>query len=414
MARLYNTFEFTGELGFAKEPLKVKPFDSGWQKHNFSFAILESKTNKAYVSMESGLNQGNGKPNIVYSRSKGLFGEQGSNVQIEWDDRLTPSVVDSIADFSKTVIDLTPPETSKEDFFNAKREIYNLETKENPTQEDKDKLAALYNKVRELLPERKEFIHTYDAIQYFLSKLEENKGRKFRVKGNIEKSYWNGKFYTNFVPSTIELVSDEFINKLSLSLDLFFTKGAIDETDFSKEKVIRFDTYILSRDNSHKKDVFFPQQTVLNASKLDLDNPAHTGRVELIKKMLNGKSNKEVYHMQFEAKYFRGADEVEFTEKDLTPLQRECVELGINTLDDFKPKGGLLGDVIEEYRLTKPVIKKVNDSNDFTEGLVKSEVFEVDDLQYTPAETNYTPKPKEEESTKPAEPIVFDELDDLL
>jgi len=415
MARMYNTFDFTGELGFAKEPLKVKPFDSGWNKHNFSFAIIESKTNKGFVSLEAGLNVGNGKPNIAYTGTKGLFGEPSSNnVQVPWEDRLNPSIVDSVPDYRKTIIDLTPVGTSKDEFYNTKREIYNLETKENPTQEDKDKLLELYDKARNILPERKEFINTYDAIQFFMSKLEEYKGRKFRVKGNIEKSHWNEKFYTNFVPSSIELVSDEERNKLGLNLDLFFTKGAVDEVDFAKEKVIRFDTYILSRDNAQKKDVFFPQQTVLNASKLDLDNPKHTGRVELIKKMLTGKSNKNVYHMAFEGKYFRGADEVEFTEKDLTPLQKECVELGINKIEDFKPKGGMLGETIEEFRVTLPLIKKFNDSNDFSDGIVES-TYEVEDLTYVAPETNQSPKPKEIETTvKVEEPIVFDELEDLL
>ena len=416
MARMYNTFEFTGELGFAKEPLKVKIFDSGWNKHSFSFAINESKTNNAYISMEAGLNVGNGKPNFAYTSSKGLFGEESNhNVKVPWDERLTDSVVDSAPDFRKTIIDLTSPETSKEEFFNTKRDIYNLETKEDPTQEDKDKLIGLYDKVRELLPERKEFINTYDAIQFFMSKLDQYKGKKFRVKGNIEKSHWNGKFYTNYVPSSIELVSDEERNKLGLQLDLFFTKDALDDSDFNKEKVLRFDTYVLSRDNAQKKDVFFPSQTVLNASKLDFDNPKHVGRVELIKKMLNGKSNKKVYHMAFEAKAFRGADSIDFTEKDLTALQKECIELGINTLDDFKPKGGLLGETVNEIRLTSPLIKKISEGNDFSDGVVES-AFEVEDLVYIAPESDYTPPVKEDEKKKdePVEEIVFDELDELL
>lgn len=416
MARMYNTFEFTGELGFAKEPLKVKVFDSGWNKHSFSFAILESKTNKAFISLDAGLNVGNGKPNVAYTGTKGLFGEPNSNnVQVPWDDRLNDSIVDSVPDYRKTIIDLSPPNTDKNEYFNIKREIYNLETKENAQQEDKDKLLELYNKAREVLPERKEFINTYDAIQFFNSKLEEFKGKKFKVKGNIEKSHWNGKFYTNFVPSSIELVSDEERNKLGLNLDLFFTKGGIDESEFNKDKIIRFDTHILSRDNGHKKDVFFPQQTVLNATKLDLENPKHVGRIELIKKMLTGKSNKSVYHMAFEGKYFRGADEVDFTEKDLTPLQKECVELGINTIEDFKPKGGLLGETVEEFRLTMPIIKIINQNNDFSDGVADTS-FEVEDLTYVPAENNYVLKPTEEvkKDKSALGEIVFDDLEDLL
>lgn len=410
MARLYNQFEFTGELNFTKEPYRKKRFDSGWEKHELSLIINESKNNGVFVKIDTGVHTA--KENLVYTSLKGLFGEQGSQAQVKWDDRLDESTVNLVPDFKKVVIDLTESDVSKDTYFNTKREIYNLETKENPSQEDKDKLQELYSKLRTELPDRKEFIHAYDAIQFLHDKLDTYKGHKFKVKGQIDKSYYNGKFYTTYTPQSIELVSDETPSKLSARLDLFFTKGAIDEADFKADKILRFDTYILGYDNQHKKDVFFPQSTVLNASKLDFENPSHVGRVNFIKKVFEVKG-KSVYHIPFEVKVFRGAESVDFTEADLTPMQKEMVELGIAELDSFKPKGGLLGESVEEIRLVKPVLEEVNKSNDFREGVVETS-YEVEDLTYVPL-TQQTPPPKPPaETTSTIGEVTFDELDDLL
>ncbi len=412
MARLYNSFEFTGDLNFTKEPYKVKKFDSGWEQHRLSLIINESDNNGVFVQIDSGIHTA--KQNLVYSSAKGMFGESMSQVQIAWEDRFTESVVDTVPDFRKVIVDLTDPSVSKDEYFKLKSEIYNLETKTDATDEDKTVLKELYQKARTLLPERKEFLHKYDALKYIFEKIESLKGKKVRVKGNIVKSHYNGKFYTNYEPHSIELVSSEEPNKLKAQLDLFFTKDALDDADFKDEKILRFDTYILSYDNQHKKDVFFPQPTVLNASKLDLENPQHLGRVEFIKKIFNVKG-KGVFHIPFEVKMFRGAEKEEFTEQDLNDMQKEMIELGMAKLDDFKPKGGVLGESREEVRLVKPVLKRFDDSNDFAEGVVES-VFEVDDLQYVPVQTNYTPPKQEEvkESTTKSQEVEFVDLDDLL
>lgn len=410
MARLYNNFEFTGELNFTKEPYRVKRFDSGWEKHELSLIINESKNNGVFVKIDTGVHTA--KENLVYTSTKKIFGEQGAQVKIKWDERLLPTTVNLVPDFKKVVVDLTESDVPKDAYFNTKRDIYNLEANENPTQEDKDKLQEAYGKLTELLPNRKEFIHAYDAVKFLHDKLESYKGRKFKVKGQIDKSYYNGKFYTTYTPQSIELVSDEVPSKLSARLDLFFTKGAIDEADFKSDKILRFDTYILGYDNQHKKDVFFPQATVLNASKLDFENPAHVGRVNFIKKVFEVKG-KGVYHIPFEVKVFRGAETVEFTEADLTPIQREMVELGITSLESLKPKGGLLGESIEEIRLVKPVLEELNKANDFREGAVESS-FEVDDLTYVPLVQNTAPPKPETTPQSTIGEVQFDELDDLL
>ena len=286
--RMYNTFEFVGKLNFGAEPIRVNKFESGWTTKELSLIINDSDTNGQFVKINSGMHVDNGKPNIVYKKSKQVFGQPSADLQIPWEDRLNQTVVNSIPDYMKIVVDLTEDKESLKEYYNKKREIYQLESKsDNVTQEDENKLQELYDELVLLAPQRKEFLHAEDVITYLTEEgnLDKYKGKKFKVKGNIEKSYSqkNNKFYTNYVWNTIELVSDDTPSKLSAQLDLFFVKGAEDKSSFKEDKVLYFDTYIIGRDNTARKDVFFPHQVVLNASKLDLENEDHLARLQFIR-----------------------------------------------------------------------------------------------------------------------------------
>lgn len=134
-------------------------------------------------------------------------------------------------------------------------------------------------------------------------------------------------------------------------------------------------------------------------------------RLDLLKNFFKVE-NDEVFHLQWVVNIFRGADEIEFTEEELTESQKEMIALGLNTLDDFKPKGGLLGENREENRLLKPILKKFNDSNDFTEGAATS-TYEIEDLTYIPQQIQNSTPPVEKEEPKVTEEEkdnAFDEL----
>ena len=75
--------------------------------------------------------------------------------------------------------------------------------------------------------------------------------------------------------------------------------------------------------------------------------------------------------MIWEVVMLNGAEEVEFDESQLTKSQREQLELGVRTLDDFRPKGAILGGRVNEYRLFDPKL-----TGDFADGLVDTEMKE--------------------------------------
>jgi hypothetical protein len=210
---------------------------------------------------------------------------------------------------------------------------------------------------------------------------------------------------------SLKIVGDDTPSQLRATMDIFFTKDALDEKDFKKDKKVYIDGYVIDRDNQAKKDAFFPVQFVINAQKIDLENEMHVKRFEYLKNKFNTSKKGSVYHLQWLVNIFRGADKVEFTEKDLTATQKEAIEFGLNKLEDFAPKGGMLGDNLYENRLIKPLLVKVNEDNDFTNGAVESD-FKEEDLDYVPVQQETKKEEKQEPvpETKKAEV----ELEDLF
>lgn len=415
MARLYNTFEFIGNINIPKDKEKfhdIRESASGWVGHRLNFGIQESKTNSAFVELYGGYSKS--KPNKVFTFSKSTENEKGSKLEIPWDERLNPETLDMVADFKKIVVDFTTDFELKNEINQLLYQIRSLEYQDQLKPEDVEKLKGLKNELAEKAVNRHEFIHNYDAIEFLSNNLEEYKNYIFRLTGSIDLSASKGKFYRKFNPELIEIVEDDTPSQLRATMDIFFTKDSIDEKDFKKDKKVYINGYVIDYDNGQKKDQFYPTQFVINAQKLDFENETHVKRFEFLKNKFNVKG-KGVYHLQWVVNIFRGADTVEFTIDDLTVSQREAIEFGFNKLEDFAPKGGMLGETVYENRLVKPILELVNDANDFREGAVGS-TYELDDLEFVFTQSQEN-KPEENNETKEDIGKVVDiekDLDDLF
>lgn len=414
MSRLYNTFEFIGNINIPRDKEKfheVRTSVSGWEGHRLKFAMKESKTNSVFLEMYGGFSKG--KPNKVFSFSKGTENEKGTKLEIPWDDRLNPETIDMVADFKKIVVDFTTDPEVKEEINKLRYEIRNIEYKDVMTEEDNTKLKELKEKLSEVAVDRKEFIHEYDAVIYLSSMLSDYSDKKFRVKGSVELNEGKGKFYRKFKPEFFEIVDSDERSKFSATMDIFFTKDSLDEADFKKEKKIYVDGYLLSYDSKAKKDLFFPQRFMINAQKVDFENEKHAGYFNFLVGKFKQKG-KGVYHIPWQVNIFRGADQVEFTYKDLTQQQKEAVDFGLNTIEDFAPKGGMLGEAIEENRLVKPLLQEFNKQNDFREGVQES-TYEVEDLEFvTTADEKYSDVANKPEEKKEEPQKVDVDLDELF
>ena len=311
-----SRFKFIGEVLI---PKKNEDFLKEWmggqngktQMKSLTFRIKENDHNAATVDLFGS------KTDIIKSRSI-----DGNNIEIPWDER-------------------NAEETLKIVPFNKKF-------------------------IADLGDERKEFVCSYDMIEYLAENLPDYEG-KLVVTGTWEKNPYNGNFYDKFRINGVYAAKPDDKSKLVLTMDFYSNAEDVDMTDFKKEKKIRIDGYISQYDRERRGDVFLPQSVVLSAEKYDMEKESHAKKWGLLKKYaIDSLSKKKMKHLRWECRYLNGSEEVDFNESMLTQSQKEMIDLGFKTLDDFKPKGSVFGDKIREVRLSAPNLTGV-----FADGILE-------------------------------------------
>ena len=154
-------------------------------------------------------------------------------------------------------------------------------------------------------------------------------------------------------------------------------------------------------------------QLVFNASKYDLENPKHKALYDYKISYIDIK-NKNMCHLAWEAVLIRGAETIDFTYDMLTPAQKMQVDLGVRELDDFKPKNGVVGDKINEYRVFEPILKDMGKDDDFSNGIVELDMkmSEFEDEIYVPNAVEEKLEDVEEKAEKKAKKVDDDVPED--
>lgn len=330
---LQSRFNFTGTVLFPKETSKVPFFKSMTSKDNrkmvrINFGIKEGGTNLAFVEAFGGI-----------QKTIKTMNTDNEKVEIDWDNRFDEDVVKTVANYRTYTVDLG------QDYGG-----------------------------------RADFISQYDFILHLKEWLPKYKG-KICATGQFAKDWYKDRYLDKFKISNIYAVEDDVKSRLAVTLDLFYNKDSVDKVDFKAEQKIYIDGYVSQYINKDEGTKFIPQRVVFNASKYDLENEKHKKLFDYKMKYVDV-SKKAIVHMLWDCVLLNGAEEVEFDESMLTPSQREQVELGIKTLDDFKPRGNIFGDRIVEIRLFEPKL-----IGDFADGLADSEMkqSEFDDLIHVPS-----------------------------
>jgi hypothetical protein len=329
-------FKFTGEMIFPKVDAKkpfVKTFSGGADKKtpmaSLNLGIKASDNNMAFVEMFGSVQK------VVKTMNT-----DNEKIEFPWDDRFDEEIIKTIANYKKITVDLG-------------EEIG-----------------------------RKDFVSEYDAILYLKDTLGKYKG-KVCITGQMEKQWYKDRYYDKFKIQNVYAVDSDAKNKFTLTVDVYYAKDGMDDKDFKKESRIYLDGYIKQYINKDEGTKFVPQQFVLDGSKVDFNNEKHVAQFDYRKKYMST-DKKTVVHMLWDVNYLNGADTVDFDESQLTKAQKEQVELGLATVESFKPRGDIYGDRVSEFRLSKP-----NLTGDFADGLVDTElkISEFEEQLYIPNAT---------------------------
>ena len=213
---------------------------------------------------------------------------------------------------------------------------------------------------------RQEFITAYDMIEHLREHLPNYDGRVV-VTGQFTRDWYAKKktYFSKFRIQNVFAAPEERKNRLLLTMDLFYNKNSLDDSDFDENKKMTLDCYIEQYINKDEGRKYVPIQVVFSGAKYDLENEKHKKLFDYKMKYIKVK-NKNMVHIPWEIVLLRGAEEAEFDESMLTDSQREQVELGIKSVDDFRPKGNIYGDRIDEFRLFEPKLE-----GDYADGVLE-------------------------------------------
>lgn len=253
--------------------------------------------------------------------------------------------------------------------------------------------------------ETKEFITDYDTACYIAEKMktydeEVRESKKnglpvtpmqIRVTGTMEKEPYISTnsgvkgYKDKFVVGNLREVCDER-PELKMEMTLYYNKDSFDFKEFKSEKRMKIQAHILQYLRNTKsitaaigeagKRMFMPQEVVLDATKIDMSNEGQKKILESKLEELKVPSDKKLYACHWECSYVNGAEEAAFDESQLTTKQKRQIELGMKTLDDFKPSGRILGPRVKEIRLEYPELK-----GEFDDGVIEVEEYTLKEFE---------------------------------
>ena len=242
---------------------------------------------------------------------------------------------------------------------------------------------------------RKEFATDYDFAAYLGEMFPKCSGR-VRLSGQMTRWFYNEKWTNQFAITSVRMAREDEPDKLVISNDIYFTHDSLDTADFKTMKTIHVSGYIaqyIDRDNG---TMYIPMQFNLSGQGLNFED-------ELVKKRFIAKRDSfkvpanKVFHMAWISDVLNGTEVVPFDESMLTDFQKAMIEMGENTIEDFRPSGSVYGDRITDIRLNK-----MNPTGDFKNGVVDTEMKESEfSIKIYTGKKKETPKPKAEPKVEP-------------
>ena len=175
---------------------------------------------------------------------------------------------------------------------------------------------------------------------------------KFRILGTVDFQYSakNNQFYRTLSVNKIYKVPDDTPYKAELTLDTFYTDGAVDAESYDDTKKMFFNCYTDYYFSSVKGNRFVPMTLVINGNG---DDKAEKKALAFKKMFEKFDDEATVRKVGLACQMIDGAEEQSITYDDLDDETRDNIDMGLIELDDaIKAVGGtMMGHRITEYRI---------------------------------------------------------------
>ena len=352
-----NQFVYYGKIVPIKaterfSPIERKDFSSGWTNTTVKFNCL-SGTNRIMLMVQGGKWIDDTRNVIKTTGQKPEGGGKRETVTIPWDKRFEKSEIDKVAGYRHYIVDLEDKDVRKKLNSLVKAFEDGSVTDEMIEEFGYDTLEAAKEALDKANKRRHVFISAWDFAEYMTKVVasEKIKDKIFRISGNQEIQYNNGRFYTNYMVNRVELASN-VETSTNMAVDFYFADDCVSDGDDGVSYLTGWSSYY---DSSLKKNGFFPVSIAIRNEK-DL---------KLIKKkFVVGES--EIANVGLSVSVIDGADRVEITMDDLDEDTQAEIEAGWMTFEEVvRAMGGnKIGERITELRFAglNPRKNKVEDT----------------------------------------------------
>lgn len=359
-----NQFVFYGKIVPAKETEKFKPIDrknfsSGWTNTTCKFNVI-SGTNRIMCVAQGGKWIDDAKNVIKTTGQAPEGGGKRETVTIAWDKRFDQEQIDKVAGFRHYVVDLE--DRNVRNTLNALVKAFKEKkvTDEMIAESGYDTVEKVNEALDKANKRKHVFINAWDFAEYMTKVVvsEKIKNRIFKISGNQEIQYANGRFYTNYVVNRVELMPNAEISA-NMLVDFYFAEDCVSEND-GVGYLNGWSTYF---DSGLKKSGFYPVSIAIRN-----DNDMKLAKKKFVV------SESEIACVGLSVAVIDGADRVEITMDDLDDDTREEIEAGWVTFEEVvKAMGGnKIGDRMTELRFIglNPRKKKVEDTTYSVEDMI--------------------------------------------
>ena len=324
-------FEIVATLKAAKEtetfkPFEVRDFNSGWQNTRYRFNAI-SGTNRFNLEIGGG-KWTDDKKNQILTFSRAEAGKKPEKMTIKWEDRKSKEIIDKVAGYRIYTCNLLTYDERKALEEEGKEDEAN---KKNHQFLEKTEFAALVKRV-------------IDSGKYA--------DAKFRILGTIDFQYSakNGQFYRTLSVDKMYKVADDTPCKAEMTLNAFYTEGAVDAESYDDTKKMLFNCYTDYYFSAVKGNRFVPMSLVINGNG---DEKADKKAVAFKKMFEKFDDEATVRKVGLVCQMIDGAESVAVTYDDLNDKTRANIDDGLIDLEDaIQAVGGTMaGNRITETRI---------------------------------------------------------------
>ena len=329
-----STFNFVGKIIPVKDTEKFKGYtetvyDSKWMKQRLVFNLV-SGDNRHLVEINAGKWQDDKKNGVIYTMSRATEGKKSEKIQIPWDKRNDPDVIETVAGNRIFTIDT--------DYFAHRKEL----------QEAGDTAA-----LEESNKKRRHFLASTDFCDFAKKVVysEKIKDWTFRVSGNIVYNYSEntGKYYQTYEVNKIYRVDNDTELVCDVNIPFYFAEGFMDKDSVDETGKALMSGYTLFYDSSTKKNWFCPVTIVMRGD---------SDVVDLTEELLNNFEDSEVCKVLISCQAINGAQRRDVRVEDLDERTQKAIKAKLmSEAQAIRNAGGqVYGDKVQEMRF-KEIIK---------------------------------------------------------